>query len=92
MKIIITKLNTMEYSFIQCHTQAGGITTNIKVEMYFTLPDLIATKIVTWNFHVDESTRGIYDMILGRYIFKYLVLNINYLITSLNHMIDLLKG
>ena len=47
------------------HTQEGNITTNIKVKIYFTLPELNATKIMTWNCHVYESAKGRYDMILG---------------------------
>ena len=51
---------------MQYHTQAGNITTNLKVKIDFPLPKLIATKISTWNFHVDDSTKSMYDMILGR--------------------------
>ena len=47
-------------------TQAGKFTTSKKVNIDFFSPDFSATKIVTWKFHVDESTNGIYDMILGR--------------------------
>ena len=50
---------------IQYLTQEGSITTNLKLEIYFTLPELNATKIVTWNYHVDESAKGRYDIILG---------------------------
>ena len=51
---------------MQCNTEAGKITTNINVKIDFTLPKISATNVVTWNFHVDESTKGRYDMILGR--------------------------
>ena len=53
---------------MQCHTQAGKITTNLKVEIDFTLPELSATKIGTWTCHLDDSAKSRYDMILGRYI------------------------
>ena len=53
---------------MQWHTQEGNITTNLKVKIYLNLPKLRATKIVTWNCHVDESAKGRYDMILGIYI------------------------
>ena len=53
-----------------------NITTNLKVGIYFTLPELIATKIVTWNCHVGDSAKGRYDIILGRYILTALVLNL----------------
>ena len=51
---------------MQWHIQAGGITANLKVKIYFTLPELSLTKTMTWIFHVDDSSKGIYDMILGR--------------------------
>ena len=51
---------------MKCHTQAGSITTNLKVKIYFALLKLSATKIVTWYFHVYDSAKGINDMILGR--------------------------
>ena len=53
---------------MQWHTQAGNITTNIKVEVEFTLPEISATNVVTWIFHVDKYTKGEYNMILGRYL------------------------
>ena len=53
---------------MQWHTQVGSITTNLKVKIDFTLPEIIRTEIVTWNFHVDDSTRARYDIILGRYL------------------------
>ena len=51
---------------MQWQTQAGKITTNSKVRIDFTLTEISATEIVMWNCHVDESSKGIYDMILGR--------------------------
>ena len=53
---------------MQWHTQAGSISTNMKVKIDFTLPELSTTKIVTWKFHVDDSDKGRYDIILGRYL------------------------
>ena len=46
--------------------QAGNITTNLKVKIYFNLPENSAPKIVMWDCHVDDSAKGRYDMILGR--------------------------
>ena len=63
---IVTQLSLEEDAWIQWNTQAVNITTALKVEIYFTLPALRATTVVTWNFHVDDSTKGRYDMILGR--------------------------
>ena len=59
---------------MQFHTQAGNITTNINVKIYFTLPELIAAKIVTWNCHMDDSAKGRYGIILGREILRALIL------------------
>ena len=50
---------------MQGHTQAVNITNNIKSKIDFTLPKLSATKIVRWGFHVDDSAKGRYDIILG---------------------------
>ena len=38
--------------------QAGNITTNLKVEIYFTLPEFRAMKIVMWDCYVDDSAKG----------------------------------
>ena len=53
---------------MQCHTQAGNITTNIKVEVDFTLPELITTNVLTWKCCVNDSSKGRYDMILGGHL------------------------
>ena len=49
MRRLLTKLKTKEYVVVQWHTQAGNITTNMKVKIYFNLYEFSATKIVTWN-------------------------------------------
>ena len=61
---------------MQWNTQAGDITTNIKVNVDFTLPILSATNVVTWKFHVDDCAKGKYNMILGRDILTELGLNL----------------
>ena len=61
---------------MQWYTQAGSISTNLKVKIDFTLPELSATKIVTCNFHLGERAEGRYDMILGRYVLTALVINL----------------
>ena len=53
---------------MQCHTQVGNITTNLKVKIVYTVPELSATELVTWNCHVDDSSKGRYDIVLGRYL------------------------
>ena len=70
------KKNRKEEAVMKWHTQAGNIATNIKVKIDFTLPELSAEKIVACNFHVDNSAKGRYDMIIGRYILTDLGLNI----------------
>ena len=63
---LVKRLGPKKGVVMQCHTQAGNITTNIKVKIYFTLAELIATNVVTWNVHVGDSAKGGYAMILGR--------------------------
>ena len=53
---------------MQWHTQAGKITTNSKVKIDFTLPELRTTKAMTWSCNVDDSSNGRHDIILGRYL------------------------
>ena len=69
------KLNRKKYSLMQWYVQAGNITTYMKVNIYITLPDLSAKKIVMWNYHVDNSAKVGYDIILGRDISLSLGLN-----------------
>ena len=59
---------------MQWHTQAGNININIKVEVEFTLPELIATDVVTWKCHVYESAKGRYDIILGKDLFNRIMI------------------
>ena len=51
---------------MQWHMQVGKITTNLNVKIDFTLPELSATKIMTWTCHVDDSANSRYDIILDR--------------------------
>ena len=44
---LVKKLAPEKYSLMQWHTQAGNITTNLKVKVYFTLPPLSVTNVVT---------------------------------------------
>ena len=74
---------------MQCHTQSGNITNNLKVKIDLTLPELSAKTIVTWNCHVDEPSNGRYEMILGRYLLTALLLNPNDLNTSSKQMVYL---
>ena len=63
---------------MQWNTQAGNITTYLKVNIDFTLPTLRAKNVVTWKCHADESSKGSYDMILGLYILTELGLNLKF--------------
>ena len=47
IKILITKIDPIEDAVVQWHTQAVNITTNLKVKIYSTLPELSVTKVVT---------------------------------------------
>ena len=51
---------------MQWNTQAGNITTNLKVKADLTLNTLSVTNVMTFNCHVYESAKGRYDMILGQ--------------------------
>ena len=62
------KINPEKYAMMQWHTQAGNITTSIKVGVHFTLPTFSVTNVMTWKYHADDSSKGRYDMILGRYL------------------------
>ena len=42
-------------ALMQWNTQDGNITTNLKVKIYFNLPVVSATDVVTWKYHVDDS-------------------------------------
>ena len=63
---------------MQWRTQVDKITTNIRVKIDFTLPELSAIKTMTCNWHMDESSKGIHDNIFGRYLLTTLGLNINF--------------
>ena len=53
-----------------------NITTNLKVRVDFTPPELSAINVVTWKCHVDDSDEVRYDMILGQDLLTELVLNL----------------
>ena len=62
---LVEKLYPEKDAPMQWHTQAGNITTDIKVTVDFTLTALRETNIVMWKYHVDDSAKGRYGMILG---------------------------
>ena len=61
---------------MQWNTQVGNITTNLKVKIDSILPALSPMNVMTWNCHVVDSSKGRYYMILGKYLFTELGLNI----------------
>ena len=73
---IVGKLNHEKDSVMQWHTQAGNVTNNHKVKVYLTLPALSAMNFVTWKYHVDDSAKGRYDIILGIYLLTQSGLNL----------------
>ena len=76
MRRPIENFNTKIGAVMQCHTQAATITANLNIKIDFTLPELIGTKIVTSNCSVYDSAKGIYHIILGRYLLTAFWLNL----------------
>ena len=72
---LIQKLHPKVGTVMQWHTQAGKSNTNINVQIYFTPPELSANNVTICNYYMDDSTKGRYDMILGRNILTALWLN-----------------
>ena len=68
MRSVITKLTPKEEDVIQWHTLPSNITTKLKVKIDFSIPGFSTTEIEKWNFHVDDSAKCRYDMILRTYI------------------------
>ena len=75
---LVEKLHPEKYYVVQWHTQAGNITTNIKAKVDFTVPPLSVTNFVTWKYHVDESIKGGYDMILRQHLLTELGFNLKF--------------
>ena len=73
---MVNKIIPEKDAAMRWQTQAGNITTNIKVNVDFNLPALSAKNVVTWKCQVDGSAKGRYDQILGRDILTELVLNL----------------
>ena len=60
------------------YTQVGNVTTNLKVKIEFTLFELSTTKLVTCHCHMDNASKGRYNIILGRDILAALQLNLKF--------------
>ena len=76
MERIVEKLRPGKDAVMKWHTQAGNITTNIKVQIYFTLPALSLKNVVTWKCCVYEWSKGRYDRILGQDLLIKLGINL----------------
>ena len=63
---------------MQWYTQTDNITTNFNIKVDSTLPKLISTNFIMYNFHGDDSAKGRYDMILGRYLWSEFELNLKW--------------
>ena len=59
-------------------TKASNITTIIKAEVDFTLPELSTKNVVTWNCKVYDSAKYRCDMILEINQLTELVLNLKF--------------
>ena len=60
--------------------QEGKFTTSNKENVDFCLPEFIATKKVSWKFHVYKQTNSRYDMILGRNLLTALGLDLKFFV------------
>ena len=72
------KIHPEKYAVVQWHTQAGNITTNIKIKVDITLPTLSATNVVMWKNHVNYLAKVRYNMILGKYLLTKLGSNLKF--------------
>ena len=50
----------------------------MEVKIDTTLPEFTSTQIVKWNCRADDSTMGMYDIILGKYVVKVFVLTLRF--------------
>ena len=85
---LVKTIYPLKDAVMQLHVQAGNITTNLKVKVYFALPVLSAKNEVMWNCHVGDSAKGRYDMISVRYLLSELELNFKFS----NHVIESYDG
>ena len=51
---------------MQWQTQTVNVTTNLNVKIDFILHEFSATKIVMWDYYLDDSSEVGYNMILDR--------------------------
>ena len=70
MRRLVEKLHLKKDDVMQWRISARNTATDFNFKVDSTLTPLSATKVVKWDCHVDESSKGRYDMILGRYLIK----------------------
>ena len=58
-------------------TPAGEVSTRKTVKTQMTLPEFHHDRVIEWDFHVAESL-GMYDMIIGRDLLKFLGIDIRF--------------
>ena len=85
------KLKLKIYASTQCKTEAVKSTTNKSFKVDFWLPQFSVTKFVIWEFHVDDSIKVGYYMILSRNLLTDLVLDLNSPNTSSKEETDHMK-
>ena len=72
-----TELRHKKTHWVKWSTQGGEFLTTHTTNVELVLPELDATKIVKWNFHVDDSQKtSRYDMITGQDLLLELKLNL----------------
>jgi len=69
------KLRVKKGEAVQWNTPGGVMTTNQRVKVQFTIPELQDDKLIEWNVHVKEDLNS-FDMILGRDILQFLGIDI----------------
>ena len=78
MKNTMSKLKFKNSTTTTWQIQARNFTTNKITKVGFYLPEFSATKIVTWKFHVGDSTESKSNIILGRNLLTAMVLYIKF--------------
>ena len=63
---LVEKLSPEKDSVMQWNKKAGNINTTINNRVDFTLPALSETNVATQKCHMDDSNKGMYDMLLGQ--------------------------
>ena len=67
---ILQKLCPEKDAVMKWQIQARNITSNLKVNVDFNLSTISATNVVMCKCNVDDSAKGSYDIILGRYLLR----------------------